>query len=200
MVRRLTTHGMLGLCSALAVALGFGALSAPVSAQVPTNGVIYACVRLDRDQDEGKLVRLVAANEKLPAQRNQGPVERRRSDGPTGPTGPQGPPDRVRRRHGRNWPAAGTDWTGWTEGRQGRHRHRTAIPERRALRGRTGRRTRRDRSGLQGPADAPAGGISGAPPRVRADANERRRLPRARARAAPSACSPAPTVTFQIDN
>ena len=40
------------------------------AAQIPaTDGTFYACVRVDRDGDEGRLARLVAANE--PCRRNE---------------------------------------------------------------------------------------------------------------------------------
>lgn len=42
---------------------------APAEAQIPTSGVFYGCMRVDRDGDEGKLVRLVAASE--PCRRNE---------------------------------------------------------------------------------------------------------------------------------
>src|SRR5436190_5631988 len=34
-----------------------------VHAQIPSDGMFYACVRVDKDSDSGKLVRLVAADE-----------------------------------------------------------------------------------------------------------------------------------------
>ena len=64
-----------------------------VSAQIPTNGVFYACVRLDKGADEGRLARLVAADEPCKQKETrvqwsvigpQGP------QGPTGATGAQG--------------------------------------------------------------------------------------------------------------
>src|SRR5262245_61512853 len=63
------------------------ALPAVASAQIPTKGVFYACVRLD-DGGEGRNIRLVSAGE--PCRR----TERHISWGTTGPegqTGPQGP-------------------------------------------------------------------------------------------------------------
>src|SRR5678816_178046 len=56
-----------------------------VSAQIPTNGIFYACVRLDKDADEGRLARLVAADE--PCKQK----ETRVHWGGIGPPGPQGP-------------------------------------------------------------------------------------------------------------
>ena len=49
--------------SALTFALALGIFEAQPSAQIPTNGVIYACIRMDRDHDEGRIARLVAASE-----------------------------------------------------------------------------------------------------------------------------------------
>ena len=72
----------------------------PAASQIPSpDGVIYACVRLDRDRDEGKLVRLVAADERCNRNESriqwnvQGPKGDRGEQGPrglTGATGPQG--------------------------------------------------------------------------------------------------------------
>ena len=56
-----------------------------VSAQIPTNGVFYACVRLDKDADEGRLARLVAADE--PCKQKETRVQW----SVIGPQGPQGP-------------------------------------------------------------------------------------------------------------
>ena len=73
------------------------------SAQIPTNNVIYACLRLDRDGDEGRLVRLVAADEPCRAREQriqwdvvgpqgpQGPAGAPGLPGAQGPQGPQGP-------------------------------------------------------------------------------------------------------------
>jgi hypothetical protein len=77
--------------------------TAPVAAQVADGNVVYACVQIDRDQDEGKLVRLVAAN--VPCQKKEtriawnvvgpkgdpGPQGPRGTQGATGAIGPQGP-------------------------------------------------------------------------------------------------------------
>ncbi len=59
-------------------------------AQIPTNGVIYGCVRLDRDKDEGKLLRLVAADEacKKNETRIHWNVAGPQGSGNTGPAGP----------------------------------------------------------------------------------------------------------------
>ncbi len=70
---------------------------APAVAQIGGDGVIYACVRLDRDKDEGKLVRLVVAGERC--KRNEtriqwnvaGTAGTTGSPGATGATGPAGP-------------------------------------------------------------------------------------------------------------
>ena len=40
-----------------------------LQAQIPSNGVIDACVRMDRDNDEGRVARLVSADE--PCRRNE---------------------------------------------------------------------------------------------------------------------------------
>jgi tail collar domain/collagen triple helix repeat protein len=82
------------VCVSLVIIVATSSLFVPrAAAQIPSaGGVFYACVRLDRDGDEGR-VRLVASTE--PCRRNeirvhwngagaQGP------QGPTGPTGPQG--------------------------------------------------------------------------------------------------------------
>ncbi len=57
--------------------------------EIPSDNVFYACVQLDRDGDSGRLVRLVAADERC------GRRERRvqwNVEGPQGPVGPQGAP------------------------------------------------------------------------------------------------------------
>ena len=56
------------------------------TAQIPSNNVIYACVRLDRDHDEARLVRLVSEDERCR------PRETRIHWNVTGPEGPAGPP------------------------------------------------------------------------------------------------------------
>jgi hypothetical protein len=80
--------------------------AAHVAAQIPAGNVIDACVQTDRDHDEGRLTRLVVANE--PCRRNeirikwnvagpkgdlgpQGPMGPQGVAGATGPTGPEGP-------------------------------------------------------------------------------------------------------------
>lgn len=55
------------------------------AAQIPSDNVIFACVRLDRDRDEGKLARLVSADERCR------PREDRIQWNVVGPRGPQGP-------------------------------------------------------------------------------------------------------------
>src|SRR5262245_22469726 len=55
--------------------------------QIPSpNNVFYACVRVDRDGDEARLVRLVAADERCR------PHEKRVHWNVQGPPGPQGAP------------------------------------------------------------------------------------------------------------
>src|SRR3954463_5834362 len=59
------------------------------SAQIPSNDVFYACVQVEWDGDSGRLVRLVAADERC------GRREQRvhwNVQGPKGPAGPQGLP------------------------------------------------------------------------------------------------------------
>jgi Collagen triple helix repeat (20 copies) len=68
-----------------ATALGVVVNLQEASAQIPTNGVFYACVRLDKDADAGRLARFVAADEPCK------PRETRVQWNATGPQGPQGP-------------------------------------------------------------------------------------------------------------
>jgi len=86
----------------LALSIGVGAvvcLPTPASAQVGGGGMFYACVRVDRDNEEGRIPRLVAAGEAC--RRNEtrlhwvevgtaGPVGAPGIQGPIGPMGPQG--------------------------------------------------------------------------------------------------------------
>ncbi|MEO8681880.1 MAG: MopE-related protein [Vicinamibacterales bacterium] len=84
-------HRVVAVCLVIFVAGLLGA-SLPAEAQIPSpGGVIYACIRLDRDKDEGRLARLVAENE--PCRRNEVRVQWNviGPKGPTGPTGAQGP-------------------------------------------------------------------------------------------------------------
>jgi len=69
---------------AVAAALALGTFSAAVSAQIPSNGVIYACVFMDSDGDTGWLTRLVAADQ--PCER----WERRVQWNVAGPKGDKG--------------------------------------------------------------------------------------------------------------
>lgn len=75
-----------------------------VSAQISSNGVIYACVSMAKDGDSGRLTRLVAADE--PCRRSemrifwnvagpQGPQGATGSPGPQGAQGPTGPQGRT---------------------------------------------------------------------------------------------------------
>lgn len=59
-----------------------------VSAQIPSDGVFYACVKLDRSGDEGQLVRLVSPDETCKPRETR---VRWNVQGPVGPVGPQGP-------------------------------------------------------------------------------------------------------------
>jgi hypothetical protein len=70
------------VCFGLLFALGAGVRAA--AAQIPSDNVFYACVRLDRDGDEARLVRLVAADE------NCRPRETRVHWNVVGPQGPRG--------------------------------------------------------------------------------------------------------------
>ena len=86
----------LGLALIAAASFLTGALDA--AAQIPSGNVIYACVRLDRDSDEGRLARLVAVDEKC--DRGETRISWNVA-GPQGPIGPQGvldPPERRGRR------------------------------------------------------------------------------------------------------
>jgi len=107
---KLTTRA---IWTAVAVLGALGTGVATAEAQVPSaGGVFHACIRLDRDGDEGKLARLVAADE--PCKRREqritwnekgpkgdtgatgatgavGPQGLIGPEGPQGPTGPQGP-------------------------------------------------------------------------------------------------------------
>ncbi|HEX4347223.1 MAG TPA: hypothetical protein VHZ73_06600, partial [Vicinamibacterales bacterium] len=66
------TKALLTLLASLSASVFLAAASA--EAQIPSrNGVIYACIRLDRDDDVGKLARLVAADE--PCRRNEARVQ-----------------------------------------------------------------------------------------------------------------------------
>ncbi len=78
-----------GTLALLGLILGVSAVIADAgdaSAQIPSDNVIYACVRLDRDHDEGRLVRLVSADEHCR------PRETRIQWSVAGPEGPAGPP------------------------------------------------------------------------------------------------------------
>ena len=63
-----------------------------VSAQIPTNGVFYACVRLDKGADEGRLARLVAADEPCKQKETRVQWSVIGPQGPQGPTGATGAP------------------------------------------------------------------------------------------------------------
>ena len=73
---------------ALAMALMVGALGRRVDAQIPSDGVIYACLHMDKDNDEAKSVRLVAATEPC---RDKEVRVHWNVVGPQGPGGPPGP-------------------------------------------------------------------------------------------------------------
>ena len=121
-------------------------------AQIPSaDGVIYACVRTDRDGDSARLTRLVAADE--PCRRNEVRV-RWNVAGPAGPKGAKGDP-------GKQGPAGSPGATGQpgaagAPGRQGQT----------GPRGRQGPEGPEGPQGPQGPqgsdgASAPKGAIAG---------------------------------------
>jgi hypothetical protein len=62
------------------------------SAQIPTDNVFYACIDLDRDQDEARLVRLVAASEHCRRDEKRVSWNAEGPEGPQGPAGAQGLP------------------------------------------------------------------------------------------------------------
>src|SRR5580765_2788632 len=74
-------------------------LARPAAAQFPpVNGQLYACVRVDRDDDAARLARLVAANE--PCRRGEtritwSTIGQPGPQGPSGPAGPTGAPGRA---------------------------------------------------------------------------------------------------------
>ena len=83
---------------AVAWAVALGASAGGAEAQIPAaDGQLYACVRLDPDGEDGRLMRLVAANEGC--RRNEtriqwsaaGPQGPQGPEGPQGPQGPEGP-------------------------------------------------------------------------------------------------------------
>jgi len=82
-----TRVGSLGL--ALIAAASFLTAVRDAAAQIPSGNVIYACIRLDRDKDEGRLARLVAMDE--PCNRGETRIQWNVT-GPQGLTGPQGAP------------------------------------------------------------------------------------------------------------
>jgi hypothetical protein len=80
---------------AVAAALALGTLPVLVSAQIPSNGVIYACVFMDHDGDSAWLTRLVAADQPCERweQRVQWNVAGAKGDkGDAGATGMPGAP------------------------------------------------------------------------------------------------------------
>jgi hypothetical protein len=73
------------VCSLVSViALSLVAAVRHASAQIPSNGTFFACVRLDKGGDNAKLARLVSSDE------NCKPNEQRVSWNVAGPQGPQG--------------------------------------------------------------------------------------------------------------
>jgi hypothetical protein len=102
----------IGVTAMFATVLGVS--EAQPGAQIPSSGgVIYACIRMDRDNDEGRLVRIVAATEGC--RRNEVRVEWnvKGVPGPKGDTGPAGPPG-APGKDGRNGATGATGQTGAT--------------------------------------------------------------------------------------
>jgi Protein of unknown function (DUF1566)/Collagen triple helix repeat (20 copies) len=103
------------------------AIAQQAASQIPAaDGQFYACVRIDRDGDEGRLARLVAANEAC--RRN----ETRVHWSATGPQGPQGQPG-TNGTNGTNGTSGtngtnGRDGTNGTNGRDGTNATRAAGP------------------------------------------------------------------------
>src|SRR5579864_7384383 len=85
-VQSMNRAGVLGLT--LAVLASFLSGVREAAAQIPSGNVIYACVDVerDRDRDEGRLARLVSADEECDRR------ETRIHWNVTGPAGPQGAP------------------------------------------------------------------------------------------------------------
>ncbi len=81
------SKGILISVGTLVVAATVGPFATRAEAQIPSNGVFYGCIRLDRDQDESRNVRLVAQDE--PCRHNETRVQWSMT-GPAGPVGPQG--------------------------------------------------------------------------------------------------------------
>src|SRR5258706_15807441 len=81
------SKGILISVGTLVVAATVGPFATRAEAQIPSNGVFYGCIRLDRDQDESRHVRLVAQDE--PCRHNETRVQWSMT-GPAGPVGPQG--------------------------------------------------------------------------------------------------------------
>jgi len=89
-VRRAFPQVAFGVFAVIVMALPGSAVVA--EAQIPSNNVFYACVRLDHDRDEGKLVRLVAESERCDRREQRVKWNVQGPEGPRGPQGPQGVP------------------------------------------------------------------------------------------------------------
>jgi Collagen triple helix repeat (20 copies) len=76
--------------AALTALIPFAA-PAPADAQIPTNGVFHACLRVDGDDDSARLVRLVSATERCRRNEQRVTWNAQGPAGPAGPAGPQGP-------------------------------------------------------------------------------------------------------------
>ena len=87
------TWGSAFLTVSFGVTVGIVGDARSAEAQIPaSNGVFYACVRLDRSQDEGRLARLVAADEACKPRETRVEWSVTGPQGPQGPTGPAGAP------------------------------------------------------------------------------------------------------------
>jgi hypothetical protein len=75
-----------------AIVLALPASVGVAEAQIPSDNVFYACIRVDRDGDEGKLVRLVAESERCDRREQRVKWNVQGPEGPRGPQGPQGLP------------------------------------------------------------------------------------------------------------
>jgi hypothetical protein len=89
--RKLLFHLRTQVLTGVAILLAGLFVPAPAQAQIPSNGVYYACVRLDRDGDEGRLVRLVGASEACRRNETKISWNQQGAAGPQGPAGVAGP-------------------------------------------------------------------------------------------------------------
>jgi hypothetical protein len=72
-------------------------IAKPAAAQVPSDGIIYACVQGDQGKDDGKFMRLVTSGEACRPNETRiqwnvsGPAGEAGPQGVAGPVGPIGP-------------------------------------------------------------------------------------------------------------